>query len=79
MSDDQFTKLFKYMQQIERDMHDGFARVDQNFDRVYGLLDTHIKQMETLGQEQLVIGHQLTRHEKWIDQLARKTDSQLEY
>ena len=62
MSNDEFTKLFKYM--TER-----FDRIDQNLDeksskedmqRVLGLLDAMAKRQEISDDERLVMGHQLT-------------------
>lgn len=80
MSDDQFTRLFRYMQHIHADMEDFREEVRSSFDRVYGILDAHEKRVETLEHEQLAMKHQLTRHEDWINRAdhasVRKEHSQ---
>ncbi len=67
MSDDQFTKLFKYMQLIRAEIEDLRTEMHDEFDRVYGLFDAHEKRMETLEHEQFAMKRQLTRHDDWID------------
>jgi hypothetical protein len=39
MSDDQFTKLFKYMQEFRQDVGDRFGEVDKRFDDLTNLID----------------------------------------
>jgi hypothetical protein len=77
MSDDQFTKLFKYMQGIHTEMQEGFKRVDKRFDHVYSVLDSILKQLESHDQELLIADYQRERHEGWIKQLAENTQTQL--
>jgi hypothetical protein len=81
MSDDQFTKLFKYMQenfaQVRAEMNTEFTKVREDIDLLYRLVDADLKQRETDEQERLIMGHQLTRHEQWFDQLAKKTKTRL--
>ena len=77
MSDDQFTKLFKYIQEFRNEMHREVARIDARFDDIYGLLDEDLKRRETDEQERLLINHQLNRHVGWFKQLATHTDAKL--
>ena len=81
MSDDQFTKLYKYMQtslaDMRQDMDARFAKVDQNFDRIFGLFDAHIKRMEIIEQEHLALDCQCLQHQRWIKQLAEGTGTKL--
>lgn len=70
MSDDQFTKLFTYMQDFRREMDARFAAIEHNIDRIYSLLDAVIKQQEIEEQERLAINNQLSRHEQWIVRAA---------
>ena len=79
MSNDEFTKLFKYM--TER-----FDRIDQSLDRkstkedmqrVLGLLDALAKRQEISDDERLVMGHQLDRLDRWTHELARKIGHEL--
>ena len=73
MSHDEFTKLFKYMQQEFDKVHAKLALHDEKFDQIYGLVDADLKAKETDEQERLIIGHQIDRQTGWIKQLAAKT------
>ena len=74
MSEDQFTKLFKYMQ-------GEFKLVNQKLDQkssasdmqlVLNLLDSIVKRQEISDDERLVMGHQLDRLDRWTHELANK-------
>lgn len=81
MSHDEYTKLYKYMQQKFDEIDARFENLDQKFehrfDQIYGALDAFIKKQETQEQEQTAISSQLNRHDRWIKALATKTDTQL--
>lgn len=79
MSNDEFTKLFKYMS--ER-----FDRIDSNLEakadssdmqKVLRLLDTMAKRLEISDDERLVVGHQLDRLNRWTQELAEKIGYEL--
>ena len=81
MSQDECTKLFLYVQKcverleaIERKMV-----VKSNMVLIYGLIDSHIKRMETLGIEQTSLKHQLARHERWHQRAADRIQINLAY
>lgn len=74
MSQDEFTKLFRYM--TER-----FDKIDQTLarkadaadvDRALQLLDKILKQQEIDDDERRVMGHQLDRLDRWVHELADK-------
>ena len=75
MSEDQFTKLFKYMQEgfagIRSELEDFKTETDVKIDRLVGLMDAHEKRMETLEQEHLMVCRNLELHEGWIEKAAR--------
>jgi len=75
MSEDQFTKLFTYMERRFADLEFKLdAKADKVVvDRMLAALDHVLKRLESNEQERLVILHQLARHEQWIDQLAAGT------
>ena len=81
MSDDQFTKLFKYMQgefgQIRAKLSGVRTELKRDINRIYGLLDDNIKQQETDEQERLATNRQLDRHEGWIKQISKSTNTKL--
>ncbi len=77
MSADEFTKLFKYMEEK-------FARIDTRFDdtnnrldRIMGSIDALAKRQEIDEEERLVMGHQLERLDTWVHQLAAKIGVEL--
>ncbi len=74
MSTDEFTRLFKYME--ER-----FDRIDtalkqkaekRDVERILEAVDTLAKRQEIDEAERLVMGHQLERLDQWVHQLAAK-------
>ncbi len=77
MSTDEFTKLFKYMQQGFAEMREEFDRIHAQFDHIYGLFDKVNKDQETIEQERLATNRQLDRHEVWIHKIAKTTHTEL--
>lgn len=51
MSDDQFTKLFNYIQQIDIKFEHKFDELKSDIHRVYNLVDKQAKHQETERQE----------------------------
>ena len=79
MSEDEFTKLFKYMQVEFASVH---KRLDQTatkdeMQKVLGLLDELAKRQEINDDERLVMGHQLDRLDRWTHELANKIGHKL--
>lgn len=79
MSEDEFTKLFKYMSE-RFDKIDATLETKANqkdMDKVLGLLDALAKRQEINDDERLVMGHQLDRLDKWTHELANKIGHKL--
>lgn len=76
MSEDQFTKLFKYMQsefgKIRTDIAAVHSELKADINRVYNLVDADTKAKETDEQERLAMGSQLGRHDAWIQDAAKQ-------
>jgi len=76
MSEDQFTKIFKYM--TERfDRMDNAIELKSNssdMQTVLGLLDALSKRQEISDDERLVMSHQLTLLHDWVEQAAKRID-----
>ncbi len=74
MSEDEFTKLFKYMsKRFDKIDATLVAKANQkDMDKVLGLLDSLAKRQEINDDERLVMGHQLDRLDKWTHELADK-------
>ena len=74
MSEDEFTKLFKYMSKrfdkIDK-LIENTATKDE-MQKVLGLLDALAKRQEINDDERLVMGHQLDRLDRWTHELADK-------
>ena len=73
MSDDQFTKLFKYMD--ER-----FSVVDKRFDDIQGSIENlhgtvvdYAEHLDTYAQEMAAMDHKIDRLERYIQIIAEKT------
>ena len=74
MSEDEFTKLFKYMSErfdkVDKSLEEKASAADMQ--RVLSFLDSLAKRVEISDDERLVMGHQLERLNKWTHELANK-------
>lgn len=79
MSEDEFTRLFKYMTErfdkIDKSLEEKASTADMQ--RVLGLLDEVAKRQEISDDERLVMGHQLERLNRWTHELAKKIGYEL--
>jgi hypothetical protein len=79
MSEDEFTRLFKYMtkrfDKVDKNLEEKASNVDMR--RVLALLDEMAKRQEISDDERLVMGHQLERLDRWTHQLAKKIGYEL--
>ncbi|MEI6237614.1 MAG: hypothetical protein WCP03_03380 [Candidatus Saccharibacteria bacterium] len=79
MSQDEYTKLFVYMQNEFKNIGKRFDRVDKRFDVAQSQMDGLIKLITDYNQEMLMLSHKVDRLEKWINQIATKAGVHLEY
>lgn len=79
MAQDEITKLFVYMQGFRREMNASFALVDKQFNDMNTRFDQHLKLIEDDSQELLALKNQVNHHDGWINQLADKAKTKLEY
>lgn len=77
MSDDQFTKLFKYVEKMRSEMHEEFGKTNAHIDTYAGAVDSYAKQTETYMQEMLALGRKVDRLEEWILKVAEATGVKL--
>lgn len=79
MSEDEFTRLFKYITErfdkIDKALEGKANNVDMQ--HVLGLLDELAKRVEISDDERLVMGHQLDRLDRWTHELANKIGYEL--
>lgn len=71
MSHDEFTKLFKYMQNEFKLVRQEIAEVKGSVNLYSNAVGAYAKQTETYMQEMLGLGHQVNRHERWHHQTAK--------
>lgn len=79
MSEDEFTKLFKYVQRIEKKL-DTLAEsvaTKQELNILTNAVDAYAKQSETYMQEMLSLGNKVDRLEQWILKVAEATGVKL--
>jgi uncharacterized coiled-coil DUF342 family protein len=77
MSDDQFTKLFKYLQKEFADVRADISDVKKSVDTYAGAVDAYAKQTETYMQEMLALSHKVDRLESWVLKIAEETGIKL--
>ena len=78
MSHDEFTKLYVYMQEQFNRIDARFVTQDVKIDTLMGTVDGLAKRIDDMGQEVAMINHGLSRHERWIEQLAISTKTVLQ-
>ncbi len=79
MSADEFTKLFTFMEKrfndVESKLNDKSEKMQVN--KLIDMIDAISKRQEINDDERLVMGHQLSRLDKWVHDLAVKIDYEL--
>lgn len=77
MAQDEFTKLFKHMNQRFDAMSKRFDAHDKRFDDVLGAIADLAADIKTYHEELLALGHKVDRLERWIHQIAQATGVKL--
>ncbi len=74
MSQDEFTKLFNYMEKrfdsIDQALENKADK--QDVQKLIDAIDAFAKRQEIDDEERLVMAHQLERLDKWVHELADK-------
>ena len=82
MSEDQFTKLFKYMQKgfadADRRIDNLEGKLNKRFDEVIIIIDGYAAKIDTYAQEMAAMEHKINRLEKYIQILAEKAGVDLD-
>ena len=81
MSQDEFTKLFTYMQKEFKSINERLDNTasKQDLNRLVDVVDAYAKQADTYMQEMLALSHKVDRLERWINQIAEQTGVRLTY
>jgi hypothetical protein len=79
MTEDECTKLFKYMQSEFKRINDRLEQTATKDDvnRPTNAVDAYAKQAETYMQEMLALSHKVDRLERWILKVAEATGVKL--
>ena len=74
MSQDEFTRLFKYMEERFDRIDKALAsRADKkDVELLLNAVDSFAKRQEINDDERLVMGHQLEKLDQWVHELASK-------
>ena len=78
MSEDQFTKLFKYMEKRFDDVDGRFDKVDERIDRLVSSMDGFVKILEDERAENAARDAQFERLLAWARKVSDKTGVPLE-
>ena len=79
MSQDEFTKLFKYMQEFRSEVTARFDKNDRDHGEIHAAIAELGGQVRDYHQEMLMMAHKVDRLERWIQQVAQATGVRLEY
>ncbi len=79
MKNDEFTKLFKYMQVEFKKVNDRLEQTStkEELNRLTNAVDAYAKQSEIYMQEMLALAHKVDRLERWIMEIAEATGVKL--
>lgn len=73
--DRRFDRLESDISELKTDV----VGLKDDVNRIYGILDAHMARIERILEENSVQSHQQARLERWIFQLADKTNVKLRY
>jgi|WetSurMetagenome_2_1015567.scaffolds.fasta_scaffold960346_2 hypothetical protein len=77
MSQDEFTRLFQYMQQKFDAIDNQFEQVNNKVNRLTNTVDAYAKKVDDYSLETAMLSHRANRHEGWINQISVETGVQL--
>jgi hypothetical protein len=64
MSGDQFTKLFKYMQEFRKEVDERFTDQDRHFNELTNVIDGYAGKIDMYAQEMAAMDYKISRLEK---------------
>lgn len=77
MAQDEFTKLFSYMQKEFSAVQAKLGEHDKRFDDVLGAVAELAADIKSYHEELLALGHKVDRLERWVHQIAQETGVKL--
>ena len=79
MSQDEYTKLFKYIESFRTDVEKGFEFVRQDQKELRGAIAELAGDLRDYHQELVMLARKVDRLERWIQQVAQDAGVKLEY
>ena len=79
MSQDEFTKLFKYLEDFRAEVNGRFDENRKAHDDIRGAVAELGGELKDYHAELPALGNKVDRLERWIQQVAQATGVQLEY
>lgn len=79
MKQDEFTKLFTYIEKMRSEMNHRFDTQDKKSDDIAGAVIELAGELKDYHQELLALSHKVDRLERWIHEIAEKTGVKLSY
>lgn len=77
MSQDEFTRLFKYMESFRKDVDRRFDTQDAKIDSLAGAIADLGGQIRDYHQEMIMLARKVDRMERWIHEIAKQTGVKL--
>jgi septal ring factor EnvC (AmiA/AmiB activator) len=78
MNEDQFTKLFKYIEEFRAEVNQRFAETAANIDRLTNTIDSFVKRLDDNETEQTARDYQFEKLLAWARKVSEKTGIPLE-
>ena len=79
MSDDQFAKLFRYMEDFRSEVNKQFEQNRKEHAEMLEAIADLGGQLRDYHQELVMLGRKVDRLERWINQIAQETGVKLDY
>jgi predicted nuclease with TOPRIM domain len=79
MSQDEFKKLFKYIQEFREEVKAENVELLNSINQLTNTIDRFIKRLDDIETDNTARDAQIARIERWIEQIAQKTGVKLEY
>ncbi len=79
MSQDEFTKLFKYIEEMRSEINSRFDAQDAKITDLRSAVAELAASLKDYHEEMLLLAHKVDRLERWIHEIADKTGVKLSY
>ena len=78
MTQDQFSKLFLYIQEFRREVDSRFEKSDKQFNDLASLVDGYAAKVDTYAQEMTIGDYKMNKLEKYTQVIAEKVGVNLD-